>query len=70
MVDIDDFLVVVGNWGYSCSTGQFTNVGSLRSVEDCMDAASQYYTEHSEAWNNFVNKCVAGLCAQHIIDCN
>ena len=35
-----------------------------------MDMASQRAEAYSPEWNDIVNKCVNGLCAAHIINCN
>ena len=69
-MDIDDLLYVINHWGLMCPSFEYTNVGSITSVEDCMDAASEYFDAYTDDWDDFVNKCVAGLCAQRIIDCD
>jgi hypothetical protein len=70
-VDIDDLLAVIGGWGLDCPTGDFEDVGSLSSVQDCMEAATQAEFEpFSAEWDDFVNKCVDGLCQAQIIVCD
>ena len=69
-VDIEDLLYVINHWGLNCPTQDYGNVGSLSSVEDYMDAASDNFTPYSTEWNDFVNKCVQGLCEARIIDCD
>jgi hypothetical protein len=72
LINIDDMLLVINHWGQSCPTGQLQDVGSLQSVQDCMDAATEAeLVPHSEEWNNFTEKCIAGLCAAGILpDCD
>ena len=71
VVNIDDLLLVINQWGNTCvPLDDPYDPGSLRSVEDCMDAASEYYEANTEEWNNFVNRCVAALCANHTINCD
>jgi len=68
-VDVDDLLAVINHWSAHCVFETYA-AGSLSSVEDCMDAASEEYEANTPDWNDFVNKCVAGLCAAHVIDCD
>jgi hypothetical protein len=69
-IDLDDLLAVINAWSGYC-VGESYNAGSLSSVEDCMDAATAEELEpYSPEWDEFVNKCVEGLCAAEIIDCD
>jgi hypothetical protein len=75
VVDIDDLLTVITHWSTPTSpcitaTSSYDS-GSLNSVEDCMDAATAADLEpYSEEWNQWVEKCVNGLCAADIIECD
>lgn len=68
-VNIDDLLAVITNWSDHCTSGSY-NAGSLDSVEDCMDAASEVYEPYSTEWDDSVNRCVQALCAAEIIECD
>jgi hypothetical protein len=72
VVDIDDLLQVINAWGDPCPAGfNLGGGGAFTSALDCMNAAAGAgFEPHSEDWNNFVNKCVSGLCAAHIIECD
>lgn len=69
-VDMDDLLLVINNWSHDCNNPMY-DAGSLSSVEDCMGAATNEELEpYSTEWDDFVDKCVAGLCEAEIIDCD
>ena len=71
VVDVDDLVVILNSWGVdNCNTMSTQDVGSLSSVQDCMDRASLTFTPHSPQWNNAVNRCVDGLCRANIIECD
>ena len=68
-VNIDDLLAVINAWSNFC-VGTSYDAWQISSVEDCMDVASHYYDANTNEWNDFVNKCVHGLCEARIIDCD
>jgi hypothetical protein len=70
MVDIDDLLQVIGMWGLNCATQLTEDVGSLSSVEDCMEYCSEGNETYSDEWDACVARCVNGLCEAEIILCD
>jgi hypothetical protein len=68
--DVDDLIAVILNWGMNCATGEYDDVGSMDSVEDCMDKASESFTPYSPEWLEMVQRCVQALCEAQIIDCD
>ena len=69
-VGVNDMLAVITNWGDNCHLHATFNVGSMSSVQDCMNAASEEYTPYSAEWNDYVTKCTNALCAANIITCD
>jgi hypothetical protein len=71
-VNVSELLLVLEDWDKNCITGGSANAGSITSIQDCMDAATNEaeLEPHSEEWNNWVNKCVEGLCEAQIIVCD
>jgi hypothetical protein len=65
-VNVNDMLAVINNWGDLCAGGT-RDVGSLSSVQDCMDMCSEDYEPYSDPWDTCVNRCVDALCAQGIL---
>jgi hypothetical protein len=62
--------LIISNWNNPECGAESYDAGSLQSVEDCMNMATEVYTEFSPEWYELVNKCIAGLCEAHIIDCD
>jgi hypothetical protein len=75
VVNIDDLVQgVINHWTTPSNPtcfGTTYSAGSITSVLDCMNAATNADLEpYSPEWTDVVNKCVAGLCAAHIIECD
>jgi hypothetical protein len=67
-VDVDDLVAVILGWG--CTATGFEDVGSLQSVQDCMDKASLTFEPYSAQWDQTVQRCINGLCEAGIIECD
>jgi hypothetical protein len=71
VVNIDDLLIVINTWGQHCLPTPPPPPGSFNSVQDCMNAATgEELTPYSTEWNEWVSKCVEGLCQAQIISCD
>jgi hypothetical protein len=70
IADVDDLIAVILSWGLNCATSEYDDVGSMESVEDCMDKASETFTAYSPEWIAMVQQCVQALCEAQIINCD
>ena len=69
-VNVQDLLAVINGWGAcDCFQGVADEASFPTSIQDCMDFASQEHQPYSASWNDFLDKCVAGLCEAQLIDC-
>lgn len=59
-VNVSDLLLVINSWG-PCP-GYSGVVGSLETVQDCMDACSEGYTPYTPEWSACVQECINALC--------
>ena len=69
-VDVDDLVEVILKWGLNCTTFALEDVGSLQSVQECMDKASLTFEPYSAQWDQTVQRCINGLCEAGIIECD
>ncbi|MCI0631575.1 MAG: hypothetical protein L0Y44_13070, partial [Phycisphaerales bacterium] len=66
VVGVQDLLAAISGWG---ECGGIAG-GMPQSVQDCMDMCSAEWPTGSQTWGDCVDKCVEGLCAAEIIDCD